>query len=211
MSEINTESKDSGKKGKPKKISTRVDFTPMVDLGFLLITFFMLSTSMSKPQTMEISMPSKDKVNEEEQTKVKASTAVTIILGKKDGLYYYFGTGTEEADPEVKETSFAPDGIRSILLQRNQDVIVEMKKLKEERITKKISEEDFNKRASDIKSNKTAPVVIIKSTDDASYKNLVDILDEMQICNIARYAIVDITDYDKNLIAKLDNPSEIKP
>lgn len=206
MSEINTESKDSGKKGKPKKLSTRVDFTPMVDLGFLLITFFMLTTSMSKPQTMEISMPSKDKVKEEEQNKVKASTAVTIILGKSDKLYYYFGIGTATQDPEVKETTFAPNGIRSILLQRNQNVVDQIRKLKEDRIAKKIPEKDFTARATEIKADKDAPVVIIKSTDDATYKDLVDILDEMQICSIARYAIVDITAYDKSLLAKLDNP-----
>ncbi len=64
MSEVNTESSGSkkGKKKGAKKVSTRIDFTPMVDLGFLLITFFMLTTTMIKPQTMEIAMPSKDKV-----------------------------------------------------------------------------------------------------------------------------------------------------
>ncbi|MDP4184977.1 MAG: biopolymer transporter ExbD, partial [Bacteroidota bacterium] len=91
MSEISTD-KGTKKKGQPKKLSTRVDFTPMVDLAFLLITFFILSTSMMKPETMEISMPSKDKVKEEEQTKVKASNAITIMLGKNDKVYYYFGT-----------------------------------------------------------------------------------------------------------------------
>lgn len=206
MSEINTESKGPQKKGKPKKLSTRVDFTPMVDLGFLLITFFMLSTSMNKPQTMELSMPSKDKVAEEEQTKVKASTAVTILLGKEDKIFYYFGTGTEEADPEVKLTSYAADGIRNVLLQRNVDVVNKIRQLKVKRANRQLSEEDFVKQSAEIKSDKAAPVVLIKSTDDASYKNLVDILDEMQICNISRYAIVDITDYDKGLIEKTENP-----
>ncbi|MGV8091637.1 MAG: ExbD/TolR family protein [Mangrovibacterium sp.] len=211
MAEINTESKGSKKKGKPKKLSTRVDFTPMVDLGFLLITFFMLSTSMNKPQTMELSMPSKDKVAEEEQTKVKASTAVTILLGKEDKVYYYFGTGTEEADPEVKQTTYTPDGIRAVLLQRNQDVVMKIRQLKAQRANRQISEEEFKKQSTEIKSDKQAPVVLIKSTDEASYKNLVDILDEMQICNISRYAIVDITDYDKSLLAKVENPDSQVP
>jgi biopolymer transport protein ExbD len=211
MAEINTESKGSKKKGKPKKLSTRVDFTPMVDLGFLLITFFMLSTSMNKPQTMELSMPSKDKVAEEEQTKVKASTAVTILLGKEDKVYYYFGTGTEEADPEVKQTTYTADGIRAVLLQRNQDVVMKIRQLKAQRANRQISEEEFKKQSTEIKSDKQAPVVLIKSTDEASYKNLVDILDEMQICNISRYAIVDITDYDKSLLAKVENPDSQVP
>ncbi len=211
MAEINTESKGSKKKGKPKKLSTRVDFTPMVDLGFLLITFFMLSTSMNKPQTMELSMPSKDKVAEDEQTKVKASTAVTILLGKEDKVYYYFGTGTEEADPEVKQTTYTADGIRAVLLQRNQDVVMKIRQLKAQRANRQISEEEFKKQSTEIKSDKQAPVVLIKSTDEASYKNLVDILDEMQICNISRYAIVDITDYDKSLLAKVENPDSQVP
>lgn len=211
MAEVSTSSKEPGKKGKPKKLSTRIDFTPMCDLGFLLITFFMLSTSMSKPQTMELSMPSKDKVAEEEQNKVKASTAVTIILGAENKVFYYFGIGTEEQEPQVIETSFAPDGIRRVLLQRNQEVVAQMKQLKEQMTNRTITEEVFQKKASEIKSNKTAPVVLIKSTDEATYENLVDILDEMQICNIARYAIVDITDYDKGLIAKLSTPGISNP
>ena len=83
MAEI--QQKDSGerKKGKQKKFSIRVEFTPMVDMNMLLITFFMLCTSMSKPQTMEISMPRKDLLNEQEQNKVKASKAMTILLGKE--------------------------------------------------------------------------------------------------------------------------------
>ena len=205
MAEITT-SKGTGGKGKPKKLSTRVDFTPMCDLGFLLITFFMLSTSMSKPQTMELSLPSKDKVTEEEQSKIKESTAITIILGKEDKLYYYFGIGTEEADPEVIATTYAPDGIRKMLLQRNLDVVTQVRKLKDEFANERISEEDLKKKTSEAKDNKMAPVVMIKSTDEATYKNMVDILDEMQICSIGRFAMVDITEYDKVLVEKLENP-----
>ena len=84
MAEV--QQKDSGgKKGKQKKMNIRVDFTPMVDMNMLLITFFMLCTSLSKPQTMEISMPSNDKkITEEDQTKVAESRAITLILGEDD-------------------------------------------------------------------------------------------------------------------------------
>jgi biopolymer transport protein ExbD len=210
MAEITT-SKGSGKKGKPKKLSTRVDFTPMCDLGFLLITFFMLSTSMNKPQTMELSLPSKDKVTEEEQSKIKESTAITIILGKEDKLFYYFGIGTEEAAPQVIETTYAPDGIRKMLLQRNLDVVTQVRKLKDEFENERISEEELRKRTSEAKDNKMAPVVMIKSSDEATYKNMVDILDEMQICSIGRFAMVDITDYDKVLAGIMENPATQKP
>jgi biopolymer transport protein ExbD len=210
MAEITT-SKGSGKKGKPKKLSTRVDFTPMCDLGFLLITFFMLSTSMNKPQTMELSLPSKDKVTEEEQSKIKESTAITIILGKEDKLFYYFGIGTEEADPQVIETTYAPDGIRKMLLQRNLDVVTQVRKLKDQFENESISEEELRKRSSEAKDNKMAPVVMIKSSDEATYKNMVDILDEMQICSIGRFAMVDITDYDKVLVGIMENPATQNP
>lgn len=97
--------KDSGKKkGKQKKINTRLDFTPMVDMNMLLITFFMLCTSLSKPQTMEISMPTNDKVSEEEQTKVQASRAITLILGDEGKVYYYTG----EPDTGITIPSNAP-------------------------------------------------------------------------------------------------------
>jgi len=206
MSEIVTRFKGLKKKGRPKKLSTRVDFTPMVDLGFLLVTFFMLSTTLNKPQTMELSMPSKDKVAEEEQTQVKESTAVTVLLGKDNKIYYYFGIGTAEVTPELKATTFAPDGVRNVLLQRNIEVVNQIRQLKIQRASKSISEEDFRKKVAEVKQNKQAPVVMIKSTDEATYENLVDILDEMQICNIARYAIVDITEYDKELIVNFEDP-----
>jgi len=210
MSEIVAQNRGLKKRGKQKKLSTRVDFTPMVDLGFLLITFFMLSTTLNKPQTMDISMPSKDKVAEEEQTQVKESTAVTILLGKDDKIYYYFGIGTAEVPPVLKEASFAPDGIRNVLLQRNQEVVDQIKQLKIQRANKSITEDFFKKKVAEVKENKQAPVVMIKSTDEASYENLVDILDEMQICNIARYAIVDITGYDKELIMNFENTGSEK-
>ena len=93
MSEIESGGGGGGHKGKKKgkKMSTRVDFTPMVDLGFLLITFFMLTTSMNKPQTMEINMPVKDKnLTEDQQTKVKASQTLTVLLTKENKVVYYF-------------------------------------------------------------------------------------------------------------------------
>jgi biopolymer transport protein ExbD len=205
MAEIAQDS-SKGKKGKKKgakKVSTRIDLTPMVDLGFLLITFFMLTTTMIKPQTMEIAMPSKEKVAEEEQTQVKNSRAITVVLAKDNKVYYYIGTRDENGnDPKATLTDFSANGIRHFLIQRNYDVIVNVEKLKKEKIDKQMSDEDFDKKKLDLMADKKAPIVIIKATDDASYKNLIDILDEMAICDIGRYAIVDITDYDLELINK---------
>lgn len=195
-------SQDSGshKKGgkkRSKKMSTRIDFTPMVDLGFLLITFFMLATSLIKPQTMEITMPSNKKVEEEDKTVAKASQAVTVILGKNDKVFYYFGK-TEGA--QIIETNYAISGLRKILLEKNFDVAKQVEDLKAEKAKTRMDDEIFLKRLGEIKANKNAPVVRIMVTDEANYRNLVDALDEMNICSISRYAIVDIDEPDLQLI-----------
>jgi biopolymer transport protein ExbD len=203
MAEMQVEDKGKkGKKPKQKKHGTRVDLTPMVDLGFLLITFFMLTTSMLKPQTMEIGVPSKDDVKEEEQNKVKASQAITVLLGKENKLYYYFGTEENGVAPELIPTDYSSEGIRKMLMTKNYDVMKEVEQLKKDKADKKVSQADYDKRLVELRGAKTAPVVMIKAADDANYKNLVDILDEMNICNIARYAIVDITPDDLAMIDK---------
>jgi biopolymer transport protein ExbD len=205
MAEMQVEDKGKkGKKPKQKKHATRVDLTPMVDLGFLLITFFMLTTSMLKPQTMEISVPSKDKVLEDEQTKVKASQAITVLLGSENKLYYYFGAPENGVDPELISIDYSSEGIRKMLLSKNAEVMNSVNKLNQDKQDKKIQEEEYQKKLSEFRALKSAPTVMIKATDESNYKNLVDILDEMNICNIARYAIVDITDYDKDLMKKKD-------
>jgi biopolymer transport protein ExbD len=210
MAEIDGGGGGHKKGGKPKgkKLSTRVDFTPMVDLGFLLITFFMLTTSMNKPKTMEINMPVKDKVEEVDKTKVKASQAITVLLTENDKIVYYF-INEKTGEPETPIiTDFSKSGIRSTLLTKNRELLAakgfnnldsipiykEMYKLN------KIDEATMRANISAIKNNKDALIVVIKADDKAKYKNLVDILDEMLICNIGRYAIVDITDVEKELI-----------
>lgn len=195
-------SQDSGshKKGgkkRSKKIPTRIDFTPMVDLGFLLITFFMLATSLIKPQTMEITMPSNKTVEEEEKTVAKASQAVTLILGKNDKVFYYFG---KAEGSQIIETDYSSTGLRKILLEKNFDVAKQVADLKAEKAKTRMDEVVFQKKLGEIKANKNAPIVRIMVTDDANYKNMVDALDEMNICSISRYAIVDIDEQNILLI-----------
>lgn len=153
--------KDS--KVRSKKTSTRIDMTPMVDLAFLLLTFFVMTTTLNKPQTMEITMPEKPK-QEDKQPLVNEKRVLTLVLGEKDKIYWYLGI----TDPKVNITNFSTDGVRKILLKENAQ-IQEM-------------------------------VVLIKPSDESKYKNVVDILDEMSITNISRYALVDITGIDKELI-----------
>ena len=192
-------------KSKQKKFAVRVDFTPMVDMNMLLITFFMLCTTLSKPQTMEISMPSNDKsITEQQKSMVKASQAITLLLGADNKLYYYEGEPNYKDYTSLKETSYTPDGIRSILLQKNAAAVNKGRALKQQKLDLKISEEEYRKQVSEIKSGKDTPTVIIKATDDASYKNLIDALDEMQICNIGKYVITDIAEADEFLMKNFD-------
>ena len=201
---------NGGGKGKQKKMTIRVDFTPMVDMNMLLITFFMLCTSLSKPQTMEISMPSNDKsITEEDQTKVKASRAITLILGGDDRVFYYTGEPNYEDYTSLKETTYEADGLRAMLMGRNADIVAKIKALKAEKLEKKFPDEEYNERAMKIKDVNTAPVVMIKATDDATYENLVDALDEMQICSISKYAIVDITEGDEFLLDNLEQKGKL--
>ena len=151
-------------------------------------------------------MPSKDHVTEAEQTKVKASKAITLILGEDSKVYYYFGEPDYEHVESLKTTDFSPTGLRNILLERNSDAVQKITELKVKKLNKEISEDEFKKQATEIKD---APVVLIKATDEASYKDLVDALDEMQICNIGKYAIVDITDGDKFLVDNLKSGGEL--
>jgi biopolymer transport protein ExbD len=200
MAEIAQNHRKGRKKRRSKKLSTRVDFTPMVDLGFLLITFFMLATTLNKPQTMEIALPSRDKSAEDEQSVVKASRAITLLLDKDNAVYYYEGTRENEIDPVLYKTNFSPTGLRQFLLKRNYEVMSKIRELKADRERLKLSEKEFDQRLTAIKSDKSAPIVLIKATNESVYRNLIDALDEMAICNIERYAIDDISPFDLSLI-----------
>jgi biopolymer transport protein ExbD len=182
MAEMDTSSGGGHKKGpgvkKPKKLSTRVDLTPMVDLGFLLITFFVFTTTMSKPTAMNMNEPKDDPNN---QLKVKNSGAMTILLGKGDQVYYYMGELTAEgASQQFKSTNFKD--IRQVILDKKNAVPI-----------------------GDL-------MYIIKADKESTFKNAIDILDEMQICAVppGHYAEVDITDTESQLIKMTEDANGIK-
>lgn len=193
-------------KSKQKKMAVRVDFTPMVDMNMLLITFFMLCTTLSKPQTMEISMPSNDKnITDEQRSKVKASQAITLLLAGDDKLYYYEGEPDYGDYNTLKETTYQADGLRAMLLRRNRAAVQKVNDLKKQKDDLKITEDQYKKQLSEIKSGDDTPTVIIKAEGEASYKNLIDALDEMQICNIGKYVIADMADGDEFLIKNFES------
>ncbi|MDB5207958.1 MAG: biopolymer transporter ExbD [Flavisolibacter sp.] len=184
MASMDTSGGDSGhKKGpgvkKAKKLSTRVDMTPMVDLGFLLITFFIFTTTMSTPNTTRLIMP-KDEKDPEKQTEVKQSGALTILMAKDNNLYYY--EGQMEGDGSNFKSSTYKE-IRDVIQKKKKDVMLLGRGLG---YNADSTDKDF--------------VVVIKPNSDATYKNTVDILDEMTINNVQRFALIDITDTEMEAI-----------
>lgn len=100
----------------------------------------------------------------------------------------------------LKETTYDASGLRKLLLSKNYEAVKKVRELKEKKARLEITEEECRQEIASVKSGKDTPTVIIKATDKSTYKNLIDALDEMQICSIGKYVIVDITDGDQFLI-----------
>jgi len=175
MAAIQPSAPKAGQKPRARKHTFRLDMTPMVDLAFLLLTFFMLTTTFAKPRVMQLTMPVKDRDN---VTEVGRSHAMTILLGQAHKVYYYFGLHAP-ADPSVPvptlhTTDFGPHGIRQVLLARGRQ--------------------------------QPAPVVLIAAGPRAKYSDMVDILDEMNITDQKKYAIVPLSAADGRLLPASDQP-----
>ncbi|MBD5309347.1 MAG: biopolymer transporter ExbD [Muribaculaceae bacterium] len=250
MAEVQEKSGNEGKKGAQKKMHIRVDFTPMVDMNMLLITFFMLCTTMIKSQTLTIALPSNEKVeNQENMSQASADDAVTIIIDAKrkpgsldvdsvngnvvNEVYYYFGKpggdagmfgagGTILSDNNnLKKSSFDlqdKEGIRKIIQDRNKEVLTEINALKkkftdggfgslETKDGREKAQEAYNAAAAEVRKNENLkkPVVIIKSTPQASFGSLVEVLDEMQINSISKYQIDNMTRADSVMLIDFQN------
>jgi biopolymer transport protein ExbD len=182
MAEMDTSSGGGHKKGpgvkKGKKLSTRVDLTPMVDLGFLLITFFVFTTTMSQSTAMNMNEPKDDST---QILKVKNSGAMTILLGKADQVYYYYGQlDADKLSDQFKSTTFKQ--VRELIVQKRKNTPI-----------------------GDL-------MYIIKSDKESTFKNAIDILDEMSICLVppGHYAEVDITPTEELLIRKTEEANGIK-
>lgn len=196
MANIDTTGKSETKKGRPERKILRVDFTPMVDMNLLLITFFMFCTTLSIPQIMDVAMPT-----DKGEQAVPDSKSVTVILGENDKVYYYEGLANYEDYTSLKETNTL--GLRNMLLTRNNANMSKIKELRQKRYKKQITEKEFKEMSSNVKKSKDGLIVLIKPTEKSNYKNLVDALDEMQICGVGKYTIVDLEDGDKVLMENL--------
>jgi biopolymer transport protein ExbD len=206
MAEIIQEEKQKGGKKRPKKHSTHIDMTPMVDLMCLLITFFMLTTAFSKPKVMEIVLPEKIRKNEKvEPPKIADSRTLNIILGPNDKVYWYPGKADPEALVPLQETDFSATGIRQVLLDRNRALFKKIEQFQQDVISGKleIKQDSLQSAIRQLKKDDdTGPIVLIKFYKKAKYKNLVDIIDEMSIVGIARYIITDINWIEDNMVER---------
>ena len=212
------EQSDNGgkkKKGAQKKIAIHVDFTPMVDMNMLLITFFMLCTTMIKSQTLQIVLPTNEEVKNEQKSQASKDEAITLILDTEyDGnkpkvdpetgktihnIYYYEGIADTlfQTPNYLREEQFIGNvnhetqGIRRILRNKNKQVMEEYETLKNQWKNKEITKEQFTELAKQNSSDslKTRPVVVIKPGPNTTYEGLINALDEMQINQISRYSI----------------------
>lgn len=181
MAELNTgEGKKGGGKVRSKKSNPGVDLTAMVDLAFLLITFFMLTTTLSKPQSMPLAMPDKTKEEKEITTKIPEERMMTILIGKDNKILWYMGKFESPIIPPT-EAVYGKNGIRKDLLKQ----VVYGKAV-----------------AAREGKPEQGLIVNIKASDKANYRNLVDILDEMAITHPQLYAIGDITPGEIDLLTK---------
>ena len=206
MAEIVQQEKGGGGKKRAKRILPHMDMTPMVDLMMLLITFFMLTTSMSKPKVMDITLPDKITDPNQEAPRISASRTLNIILGPENKIYWYPG-GVKPEDynnlPPLMETDFSPTGVRQLLLERNRALFKKIDDFNQQVITGKIqiSQDSVAGAIRSLKNiDDTGPIVLIKAYKAANYGNFVDILDEMNICGIARYTFVDIAWYEEKMV-----------
>ena len=207
---------------KQKKINVRVDFTPMVDMMMLLITFFMLCTSLAKPQSLQLTMPSNDKnIQQQNQNESKASLSITIYVCGDNKLFYGEGVPKYDDPNWLKPTTWGKDGIRKELRYHKVDdgtmpvdeIMQAAAKLAADRAANptKYNDSTYNEKLDEIKAGyvngkageKLATLtVVIKPTDEASYKNLIDILDEIQICSIGTYVIDQVKPEETAMLAK---------
>lgn len=155
---INTQNHQRKGVAKSKKLSTRVDLTPMVDLGFLLITFFIFTTTLNQPKTMMLSMP----VDSPDSSEAKDSETISFILEGNNKIAYYNGNDIQN----IQATNYS-SALRNIIQQKQKDVSL-------------------------LSGDRSRTVILIKPTKEASYKNIVDILDEMQINNVERYVLMEV-------------------
>ena len=191
MAELNTDGgggQGKGGKKRAKKQSTKVDMTPLVDLAFLLLTFFVLTSTFSQPKTMRMIFPEKIDPEDKDVKTPEVNDGHTILATKDNEIYYY--RGQLEATTEVVKTDLTSKGLRKFLIGANKKLI---KKLNELEVKKQNIDKNDTAKLNAIErefteaKGKDKQIVIVKNDGDATYKNMIDVIDELAISNIIYY------------------------
>lgn len=195
-----------GGKKRAKKQSTRIDMTPMVDLAFLLLTFFVLTSTFSKPKSMELTFPAPPD-NPKEQPPIK--NGITFLLTKDDKIFYYEGEFRAVADDkgpktELKELNFSQNdgGLHKYLAEKNKWLYEQIKGLDEKLEKKQIPDTTYKRMVKVAKADKTTPTFLIKTDDKATYKNVIDLIDELNINLVGKYVVVDILKPELDMVTE---------
>ncbi len=208
MAEVSEDGSGTGKKGgkkRAKKQSTKIDMTPMVDLGFLLLTFFVLTSTFSKPKSMEISFPAPPLPNE---PPVEVKNGLNIILTKDHKIFYYKGqfnaADNKEGKPatQLSETTFSSEGLHKIILEMNSYAHDEIAKLETKVKNKQIADTTFKRMAMEAKGDKRSLTALIKTDDQATYKDVIDVVDELNVCMVGKYVIIDMSAPEYTLLTE---------
>lgn len=199
MAEIQEGGGGGGHKGgkkRAKKQSTRIDMTPMVDLAFLLLTFFVLTATFSKPKSMELTFPAPPE-KDIDQPPVKKG--ITFLLTKDDRIFYYEGEFRAKADDKgpqttIAELSFAQgdNGLHKFLLDKNKEMHDRIRNLDAKFKANQMPDTTFKRMVREAKADKESYTYLIKTDDKATYKNVIDVIDELNVNVVGKYVMVDI-------------------
>jgi biopolymer transport protein ExbD len=207
MAELAQDNGGGGGKKRPKKAPARIDMTPMVDLGFLLLTFFVLTSTFAKPKMMSLVYPAKEKKDQPPPEDNKVNNAITFILSK-DRVFYYKGEfypeGNKKGKPatQLTETDFGPQGIRKLLADENKFVIRKKIELDAKLQRKEINDSIYKKEIIEAKKNPEALKVLVKTDMKAKTINFIDVIDELYISSIGVIAPVDLMNSEQALLDK---------
>ncbi len=196
MAEIIGGGGGGGKKGKKKakKGAASIDMTPMVDMAFLLLTFFVLAATLAKPKAMEIIYPKEVDDQDTTKTKLQEKLATTLLLGVNENEIFYYPGLFKPEETVLVLTDFSKDGFRKIMLEKNASIDDQVKQLKAKLLNKEIDEQTYQEAYRQVVNAETAPFVIIKTVGETKYKNVINAMDELNICNVRKRAIQDMAE-----------------
>jgi biopolymer transport protein ExbD len=206
MAEIVDGGGGGGKHGKKKakKGAARIDMTPMVDLAFLLLTFFVLASTLSKPKALEIVYP-KETEKEDETTKLDDALATILLLGEDEKEIYYYTGAYKPDSTELKLTDFSAEGFRKVMLEKNGPINDQINQLKTKLMNKEINDSIYQANYKLVVGNDKAPFVVVKTIGKTKYKNVINALDELNICNVRKRAVQDMAESEAIAVRQKTN------